>query len=601
MEITVSARDQAEIRGELRVTAPRPNRVVKRISLSVPTGGQGRTLVQLAPPWCNQTICFHAQDGDHSCTHGHGIGATEANTRTDVVLFTSDSTIAQALSVAQPTTAERGHHGTSPTGIRVHNVGHDQGPPLLPVAAASYRHVELLVVEAELLDRLTEEQARALRNWVRVGGELAVISGGASQVLGSEFLRRLLPGLTAEAGPITTVFSPNLGSISKTARPSEMRPLPLPSPTPSENPVAFNAPGLTATAYGGACPEALGRVHFVIVDHDVHRAERNASRRPEQAARGGLAALLARRPGQGLSLWRAAPLGRAGEGALLDGEAALPAELTAARLTELDPHRANRPPSWIYLAVVAAVAIGLAWFRLQWERRQHNIFRLIAVTATVNILACTLMFGVTLAARGSHAQYRSLTWLETATGATEAALWRRLALGLGRPGTYRLTSEPGLLILAPRGTATYGDTGGAEGRNEHLVVKGSRWETVLAAEQGVVPLEGALELSWVEGRPQAVRNGLRQTLQQTYLLHGGGYFALGDIPAGTERPVPNGETGVGLPESLLPFFGQVPERWPQGERRARAALLGRLETSCPQRGDFHGQQCETFLLAWGRP
>jgi len=268
-----------------------------------------------------------------------------------------------------------------------------------------------------------------------------------------------------------------------------------------------------------------------------------------------------------------------------------PDEREAARFLALDPNLNNRLPIWVYLLVVLVFTTLFFLIHHRWSRRGGRVWRMLALAGGLALAGCLLVFVLSWAARGPGARYCSMAWIETATGSPYGVMWRRLALASDQAGTRTLPMEPGLEALAPRNEIRdFGD-------RRELRFEASRWETVVAAEHGVVELEGTVELRWgMNDSPTTVVNTFAGPLRDTVLIVGGNRHYLGTIESGGEHQVDYDTVGASLPLFIPDLIAERAENGPM-----TTAVVGKLDLGCPDRGEFAGERCYTTVVVWGQP
>ncbi len=450
---------------------------------------------------------------------------------------------------------------------------------------APYGGLRMVISEANLLTRITDDQRRALAEWVRTGGELAVVGADADELARVPLVRELVPGFEVDTGRVAPVFSSRFDrAYARWYRD------PAPQMSPTRNPWSYDAPGLETVSYGSRAYVGLGTVHFILASDALSGEGEGAEARATEAVN-DLIDWSSRFLSYG---WRGAMIDTASTGMLstYSWSYDYANEQDAARRLGLDPNLERRLPTWAYLLVVLGFTVTIFLIQRRWSRRGGKVWkRLVATSALVAAVGCLTLFALSWAARGSGARYRSMTWIEAASGVEQGVLWRRLALASDQAGTLELTSEPGLRAAVP-----YGSYRG-EGAGRSVELLASQWQTIIGTEHGVVDLGGTVELEW--GRDNVVRrvrNRLDGTLRRAVLVVGNERYDLGDLAPGAGVSVEPEQLGARLP----PF---VPQRigWRSEHGQMRAAVVGELDLGCPDRGDFRADGCTTTVVIWGRP
>jgi hypothetical protein len=423
-------------------------------------------------------------------------------------------------------------------------------PKDVPEVAVAMRHLRVIVAELATLQALTERQRRALRHWVRTGGEIVFISANAPEIRQNLLAAELI-------------------------RPSEVE-------DESDDTTAGGdgEPRRVFTGYGRRQPAGLGMVHIVspgLADSNGlylgTAFERIFSRRsvfPTQAL-------------HDVSLENAAL------GDLYNSE------LQAAVRARLDANIDESFPLWAYLLIVALSTAVLLVVVRRWSKGGRPVIQLFATCGVAAMASCVLIYGLAHAARGDGNRYRSMSWIEVASGETDGAMWRRVALAMDRPGvhTYAVPSDD-MLITAPRADLREHD------ERAELSITGRRWETILAAEQGVVELDGAVTIE--EDRSEnlfIVRNGLSVDIEGAHAVIRGNWYEIGPVRSGQSVELqPSNENRCRAPSLFLP---DVWTRLNAVSQRNTTALVGEIDIGCPDRGSFRGDGCHTSLVVWRVP
>jgi hypothetical protein len=597
IRVTVANHTSDRTRGDLVIMLRSMERVDFVLPMTLEPRATGQAMVVVPPNWCGVQACFRSEGRRDRCS---STGATWPDGRGhhngEVLLIQRELELRPALSVARVTNELRDSRyesyseyngGTSPTRsplVTVLEVGTDGAPLLLPNEPVAYQHYRMVLTEAAVLARLDDGQRRALGLWVRTGGELTVVGRSAREIGDAALVRELVPGFSAGDGEVPAVMSPGLRAVHFFGD--------LEAETDSvldRGTFAHAAPRLEATSYGTRLDVGLGTVHFVMVAPAVSESLEGAS----VSAGGAVEELLAWSGRFRSAGWQGVNVENGMLGVLPEyyttPDNLLPEREAASRL-RLDPNLNDRLPIWVYLLVVFGCITVMFLLHRRWVRRRGQVWRLAGSSAAVALAGCLLVFVLAWAVRGSGSWYRSMAWIEAGSGSRAGVMWRRLALATDAPGSRTVPFQPGLPLLARDVTL---DLARRTAR-----VDASRWETVIAAEHGVVELDGTVELSSPEAGRVEVRNTFDRPLRGAVLVSGGEHHRVGTIEAGEEVVV---DTTRNVAPAALPVFvpGEIDRRTiaPPGA----VALVAEVDAGCPARGDFAAQRCDTTLVVWRRP
>ena len=559
--------------------------------MSLPAEGVAQFDIVMPPNWCGVQACFKRDGETEGCS---GIGATWPSERGDrnaeVLVLQQELELRPALSVATVRNERRdaySPHSQEAPGRRPPMVAFAvleglDAHPSLPDRTVGYNHLRMVMAEAAMLDTLSPEQAFALDRWVQTGGELTVVARSANDFAKLSLVRSLVPGLVPGRGDIGAVFSEGLDFVATEwddgAASGELR-----------RSLSYECPNLEITSYGSRALVGLGSVHFVLVSGEIHDGLGPARVVRDRHALDDLLDWAHRFRSFG---WGGVNVDTGTSGALprYTGSYDSPDEREAARILELDPNLNNRLPIWSYLLVVLVFTTLLFWLQHRWSRKGGRVWRMLAITAAMALTGCLLVFALSWAARGTGAKYCSMAWVETATGSPHGVMWRRLALASDQAGIRTLPLEQGLEPAAP-GNELHGS-----GEERELRFEASRWETVLAAEHGVIDLDGTIELTWVASSPTTVSNTFSTPLRDAVLVVGSSRYWLGTVGAGEQVDVDPDMAGGSFPVFAPDHITQRAQSGPM-----TAAVVGKLDLGCPDRGEFTGERCYTTIVVWGRP
>ncbi len=579
--------------GELVAHGRRSGLHELRRPFTLPAGQSTEVRLQVPPNWCDLQFCVDI-DGSRRCAPSGGSWSDSRGDRNPDVLVVQDNLeLRPAFSVIQ-TTDDLNNGPSRPSGSRslrvaLARISGEDRVPMLAEETAGYAHLRLIVAEADLLDRVSRRERQALQRWVQTGGELAVVTIGVEQVLASQTIGALLPDLESGPGPLKVLYSPNLTTLFRASGSSLAR------CRSAAAALCLRGPGLIEQPYGASQDVGLGRVHVLVTSPD---AELEGYPEATNAAQSALESLLNRRHTIPVTTWRHVPLESASRGSL-DGHYRFNGtnEINAAQDLHLDANQEHQLPLWVLLLVVLACTTGIFLIQRSWARGGRGVSKLVGPIALVALAGCLSIFLMSYAARGRGNSYRSMAWIEAASGQQVGTMWRRLALAFDAPGVYPLTLAPELQITAPHATTRF------DGAEEVLEVSGGRWETVVATEHGTVDLDGAVEIEWGEdGRPRSVVNGLDSPLVNVRLffgtdVHGPHVWDLGRLEPG--QRVELSERSNHYDYSLPAYVPQTIRNWTNTSREGLAAVVGEFEWECPDRGSFGGDQCHTTLVVWG--
>ncbi len=565
-----------------------------QITQSLALGARGSASVEviMPPNWCGIQACYEREGENEGCSSIGAVWPSERGDRAaEVLVLQRDLELRPVLSVASVRNVRTDTFSLNtvdtperrPPIVSFGVLDGEGSTPVLPHREVGFGHLRMVMAEVNLLGSLGEEQERALSRWVQTGGELTIVARSAGEFAALSLVRDLVPGLVAGRGRLGPVFSPGLDTICSEWHednvPSELR-----------RSLTYEASGLESTSYGSRAHVGLGTVHFVLVSERVHSS--STLGQPTRGAR-ALDDVLAWSSRFQPFGWRGAAVNSGTSGMLprYSGTYDPPDEREAARFLALDPNLNNRLPIWVYLLVVLVFTTLFFLIHHRWSRRGGRVWRMLALAGGLALAGCLLVFVLSWAARGPGARYCSMAWIETATGSPYGVMWRRLALASDQAGTRTLPMEPGLEALAPRNEIRdFGD-------RRELRFEASRWETVVAAEHGVVELEGTVELRWgMNDSPTTVVNTFAGPLRDTVLIVGGNRHYLGTIESGGEHQVDYDTVGASLPLFIPDLIAERAENGPM-----TTAVVGKLDLGCPDRGEFAGERCYTTVVVWGQP
>jgi len=282
-------------------------------------------------------------------------------------------------------------------------------PEDLPDMPAGYQSVDVVALVSPALDRVTDQQADALRRWVAGGGTLAVFAGPEGANLQVPWLADVLPG---SVGPLLT-----LPSLSGLTRLFGVSPPPVDtgvsalSPRPGSRVLADQ----NGTALLLWRPYGAGQVTLAAFDPSRRPVEGWAGLDALWQWIGGLA--VAQTPLVTLtSQVPESPLGRFGRAFGPPVMNAAPSLPTALRdIPELEP-----PSFWVILFFLVAYILVLVPLNYAVLRRMDRQ-ELAWVTTPAIVAAFTLLaYGIGFAMRGGEALVSVLTVVERGTDEAEA-------------------------------------------------------------------------------------------------------------------------------------------------------------------------------------
>jgi hypothetical protein len=185
------------------------------------------------------------------------------------------------------------------------------------------------------------------------------------------------------------------------------------------------------------------------------------------------------------------------------------------------------------LLVLYVLAIGPLNFTFV-ARRGSPVLALVT-TPVLAALGLVLMLAVGVVGKGLRMRYRAVELAEAVEGESRAVARRYTGYFLTRPAAFPLTGVPGAaLTMVPGAGGDVAPTGLDDGERMRLTqVRGRLWETLVAREDAVAPLGGAVTFERDGTRLVAVRNGLAEPLLGAVVVEPGGtFYRVGDIPAG---------------------------------------------------------------------
>lgn len=543
-------------------------------------------LVEAPPNTCDYSVCFDGGLTHRSCANVNTAWEhSRGNPSLDVLLIQRNLELRPALSVS----GTESRNSTLGAALAVRR----DAPRYfdLPLRAHGYQHMRFVALESDVASELSVQQRTALTQWVRTGGVLVIVAASAEELLRDPVAAMLAPDLTQEQGPTTVLFSSTLSNLFRVDDTA------LAEGTGAAELLRFNAPTLRSESSGSRIDIGLGVLHFVIA---ADRADVPGTVESSTAARAALDELFRDDRPTLSTLWRGAPVHNVSRGELDNSYSSHNAmsERRMATHLGLDPNQADRLPLWIFFIVVLATTAAVFFFQHRWSRGGRRVASLFLPALAIAVLGCSTIFGLAYASRGAGERYRSMAWIEGGSGEGHAIIWRRLALAIDSPGEHELSRDNRLAFTAPRAVTPF-DTDSAQ--TQTATISGNRWQTIIAAEHGVIDLDGAVEIDWSTGlSPIAVHNGLDIEITDARLIHNSSSYQLGTLQAGaridldTLQPIPEWDD-----DRLLPT--QAARLDEHDGHMSRAALLGTVDLGCPDRGDFEGEQCTTTILVWGQP
>lgn len=592
LRVSVTNRSGRAQEGTLVAEGRRAGGHELRQPLTIQAGATAGVQVSAPPQWCQLRFCFVPDSGTRRCaSYGAAWPPNRGSQQAELLIVQESLELRPVFSIVSN---GAGEDRSVPAALALVERSQQERRRLgLPERAAGYSHFQRVVFEAGLLGELNERQRRALRGWVRTGGQLIVVASEGTQFPNSSLLTELVPNLRGETGRARESFSEDLTTRYEPGHELEAQ------GRHRSRLLTSDAPGLHPAAYGTRAAAGLGVVHFVEAPPEVELAGALTERRGQLvagASRQALDQLIQYNNILSDSLWQAPDLNLAALGQL-DGAYSAPdsrQEHRAAQALALDANHSDRIPIWVYVLIVALCTAALFVFQQRWSKSGKGVARLILPVAATTLAACFLVFGLSSAARGVGNRYRSMAWIEVASGEQEGGIWRRLALALDSPGRHELEVDPTLAIVA-RGATSQMQSGART-----MWVDGGRWQTLLAAEQGTLDLRGAVHIEWgADGKPSAVRNELPVTIEGASLQFGSERYALGNLEPGASLGL--SERHVRIPAELPMFLPESVTRRETFQSRNNAALVGTIDFECPTRGDFRGEACSTSLIVWGAP
>lgn len=532
--VTVTNNADRAVSGTLTMesTVEEKHRVYREVSL--PAYESVSMLLHAPPAQCRRHFCFTVVGDEDVCiVTGGAWDSWRGDRMAEIMVITDDIG-------ANPIRALGGWRVAWFSALRVRQRD-------LPERAVALGHLRIIVAERSTVQALSPERRRAIRQWTSTGGELVVVSLGNDRLQSIPLLDELLPSLADD---------------------DEAE---WPSGIPSHRPRRIR------TSYGSRCPAGLGMVHFIAVNEASSGGESIGT---------AFERLFTRRYVFPTQTWNDVELESASRGELVSDE------LISAIRARLDANIDESFPVWAYLLIIVLCSGSLFLVVRRWSKGRQGVWRLFATSGIVAIASCVVIYGLAHAARGEGNRYRSMSWIEVASGQTDGALWRRLALATDAPGAHSfVVDNDDLLITTPSAESRQNDG------QEVLSITGRRWETVLAAEQGVVELDGAVTIHG--GRyavPFVAQNGLDVPIERAHAVIRGTWYELGRIAPGQrlERHL-----STASQRSNMPSF--LPDIWTRSNavsQRNTTALIGEIDMGCPDRGSFRGDDCHTSLVVW---
>lgn len=592
LRVLVRNRSSRHVEGVVSVNTIGTDFTFLEQPMGIDAGEVSSIVVYAGDNWCSIQACFQPEQGTRRCSPPGSTWREERGSdNANVLLIQRELELRPALAVAQVrpmprsdyiAVSQEGETGVPPR-VALARYQDPAGPPDLPEQAPSYHTLRMVIAEAGVLAQIPEVQRRTLSDWLVTGGEVTVVGQNAEELAALPLIRELVPGFSADGGEMLPIFSSSLNQVYSRWVRDPVPQVPIDQPS-----LRYHAPGLETTSYGSRIVVGLGSLHLILASDEVRGDPDDG---PPSGASIALEELLDW-PGRFSTYgWNGVQVEVGSSGYLprYVGTFDSTDELNVARRLELDPNLNARLPLWAYLLVVLVFTVAIFMVQHRWSKRGGKVSRLIVTTGGIALAGCMLVFVLVWLARGPGERYRSMAWIEAASGTTTGVIWRRLALASDEGGIQELPLAPGIMAAAPSSSLQLRDGGIS------LRFPTSRWETVIAAEHGVVRLDGTVTMEWADARQVAsVRNELGTTLRHAVLVMEGSRYDLGDLEAGESVAIHGGLIGA-----TLPAF--VPDDLDRRSRQGRAAVAGEIDMGCPDRGGFAGDQCTTTVVIWGRP
>ncbi|HHH30532.1 MAG TPA: hypothetical protein ENK57_19625, partial [Polyangiaceae bacterium] len=385
--------------------------------------------------------------------------------------------------------------------------------PALPEDAALWSPVQLLVVSAPMLERVSAPQRRALEDWIITGGIMLVFPRTEAD------LRR--PWLRSLAGELA----------------SDGEPLPVSSLHPAGG-VRFGlrcVDGQRQERFGCSRNVGFGRVFVAAHDGTSPSAIETAT------AREIVIALL--NDSQRSAMFRPSP-GLLFARGMDEGRPSFPA---IRRL--LDPNEGYWPALVLVALALMFYVLLVGPLNFRWIEKQNKP-TLALITTPLIALGCVLVLLVVgYLGKGVTMRYRRVELVDLAEGSSRAAARRYTGLFSTRPGRFDIHLEPGVRarqILASGMPAQHRSSG-----DDRLLAgfRAGLWETSFVREDRMLAVGGELRLERDGDRIAELVNGTRLDLLGVVLVdEHGGLFSLGDVAAGARAEVPievDGSIGTG--------------------------------------------------------
>ncbi|MEO0325073.1 MAG: hypothetical protein AAF447_19090 [Myxococcota bacterium] len=391
------------------------------------------------------------------------------------------------------------------------------GDPRAPRSARAWEGVGLLVAQAPLLERLDETEREALRDWVIAGGQLLVFPRSPGDLEGP-FLRSIFGRLRR----VDDYPASAHGRVPARARGRSYRGQPGPVP-------------VYRTAFGAVAGLGFGRAVLATYDGTVE---------PHAFDPATVALVRDTLSGRGVG---AVPPSFASD-PRLGGDRNANRDLRAS----LDPNESFRPALALVALVLLMYVVLVGPLNFRYVARKGRP-TLALMTTPVAALGCFLvLLFVGYVGKGTSLRYRSVSLREVTAGQGAGVERRFLGLYLTRPMSFDLPVPAGTGVRLLEASEAREPVRIHDGDQRVLHdLRGGLWETLFLEERRV-SRDGVLRFVRRGGDDALVavaNDGDEDLLGVVVVAPGGGLYPVGDVPAGTERPL--GPPAAGPPPGVM--------------------------------------------------
>ncbi len=420
------------------------------------------------------------------------------------------------------------HHGMD-LSVGVVTSDPETGDPIAPTSVVGWRGVSLAVASAPDLERLTPPQQQALRDWLRVGGELLVFPRTPEDIR-APLLRTLVGPVEWSEGPTVAV-----NDYERMVPPAAQgRGFSLPSGSLGR-----------FEPFGASFPVGFGRVFL---------ASYNGANEPLVDApetRRTIDSILHRDRGFGqepMFVFGGADDSSGG----LHGSVASFHQLRRA----LDPNESFRPALLLVALVLVVYILVVGPVNFAYVARKNRPLLALLTTPAVAAIFLLLLLFFGYLGKGTTMRYRAASLLELVEGDGEGPRRQYLALFLVRPTTFDLpAARRGATRLLFEGRLRRPLVQRAGDEVTLRGLRGTLWDTLFVREEAIASIQGRVVFERNGQNLAMVRNESGTPLEGAVVIDpAGGVYPVGDVPAGGTARIAGSPT-LTLRGDVPSFYG----------------------------------------------